>query len=1146
MITLSKHIDLGRDKTRMKDWRDVERQTETARELLNRLFSSADTQRWELQLLADEVGMGKTFVALAVAYSVLEAMDDKEPICNLEGCYQKILIVTPPNGALFNKWYREVSEFVRRCVFDGAEPKAHERFQPIRADRLDELVAAIRRRGGRGGRVVVTTMNVFGDRKLRHYDLKRRFLLGVVFRHWGQRFNTDARERLLKGAPDHWPTSPYHLTELSEWEASLLPFSEDEALLALKRLDRPSRDQALMEKFLNACRHISEPYRRDRQQGFNKVTDYINEVYRALCEEMLNRSFPLVIVDEAHNWKNGPSKGANGYARFARLIAARTRRLLLLTATPFQLRPAEMLEILQVSQHLEYAADSKAQTYRKARMVHHCQAVMKPALAHAEQTSRQFSKVWSRVALSSAAIEELWNSRALLTARTRLHQVKASNGNDHAEIQSIARDAVANLDPEHRVFFKQALMLNALNERLSCALGKVVIRHRRHTEHRLTLVGEEYAIPDRAKNRQDRHTLHAAPGLDVRGDGELPHYLLMRCITAVKQGNGRTSLGSALTGCYSTLLESAEGRQLQKKFRSAPDSTAHFETLFGMVRGKDDPKHPKLSKVVESVIKSWRDGEKTLIFCFRINTAQRLREIIAAQIRAELLQRRKKCLGGEESLRALRGRMTRRDGDLIVLGLDRVLLSLARTAATSFQHGDLALYPDDVREIARQALRYGQNLLDERVDRVFVHRTVEYAVARRLCGSATSEWRPTLSEMANHGWIERPYGMEFSSDSDDPSGEDVVQVDERGVHTYYEIEDDRPSRGAVEKLTQALLERRERARRTGNTPILDGYFEAPSLWLGPNPVNATELPVALSLMHKHLLHLTFKSKAAKSKTAKSKTADWKTRLLVFQALRRALLRESMLLRLLPETSDRDESGWGELLAQRFLTRLPGQHESMADRIAIFTEDILSASGSVEEGASARHNILDATRLRDQNFVALVLGGGDQQARERIFAGFNTPLLPEILVCTSVGAEGIDLHRHCRKVLHYDLAWNPAVLEQRTGRVDRIGSKTFREREAANGGDGPSLEVGVPFLAGTYDERMFEELRMRSQIFEVLTGGDVTNDGDNDKASDVSGADDQMSSEGREQNLHLKSLPPGMLHDLRAKLHIWTEKSRETK
>src|SRR5262249_10416043 len=541
MIALSHHIDLGRDKTRMKDPRDAERQTATAREILTRLFNSADSERGELQLLADEVGMGKTFVALAVAYSVLEAMDGKEPISNLEGCYQKILIVTPSNGALFNKWNREVSEFVRRCVTDDASPEAHERFQPIRADRLDELVAAIRRRGGRGARVVVTTMNVFRDRKLRHYDLKRRFLLGVVFRHWGQRFNNEARERLLKGAPDHWPTSPYHLTELTDREASQLPFSEDEALMALERLDRPSRDQALLDKFLATCRDISEPYRRDRQDLFNQVEQYLTKVYRALSEEMLNRSFPLVIVDEAHNWKNGPSKGANGYANFATLIAARTRRLLLLTATPFQLRPAEMLEILQVSEHLGYAADPEARALRKKQLVHHCQEVIKPALANAEQTSRQFSKDWSRLPLSTAAIADHWDSPALLAARTRLHQLKTSNGNDHAAVQRVARDAVSELDPEHRAFFYQGLMLYPLNERLSIALGKLVIRHRRHTEHRLTLVGEEYVFPDKAKARQDRHILHAAPGLDVRGDEELPHYLLMRCVTAINQGKGRSS-----------------------------------------------------------------------------------------------------------------------------------------------------------------------------------------------------------------------------------------------------------------------------------------------------------------------------------------------------------------------------------------------------------------------------------------------------------------------------------------------------------------------------------------------------------------------------------------------------------------------------
>jgi hypothetical protein len=541
-----------------------------------------------------------------------------------------------------------------------------------------------------------------------------------------------------------------------------------------------------------------------------------------------------------------------------------------------------------------------------------------------------------------------------------------------------------------------------------------------------------------------------------------------------------------------------------------------------MVRPEDDPRHPKLKQVVETV-NSWRDGEKTLIFCFRINTAKRLQDIINERIRSELGLRRKRRLGGEEALRALRGRMTRRDGDLIVLGLDRVLLSLSISSKQWLAPQELALQEIDIFSIAHAGLRHGQDLLDEKVDRVFVHRAVEWAVARRLCKLAPNGIKGILAHLEDEAWVERAYGLEFSSDADDPASEDTAQVDERGVHAHYEIKEEHPSRNAVEELARKLVERRERARRTGSIPVLDSYFEAPSLWFGPTPSQVQQPPDAVLKLHEHLLSLTFSEGES----------DWKTRLLVMQALRRALLRESVLLRLLPERTDRDEKGWGELLAERFLTPLRKQHESMADKIAVFVEDIVSASGSAQDQTSARYNLLDATRLRDQNFVALVLGGGDAKARERIFAGFNTPLLPEILVCTSVGAEGIDLHRHCRRVIHYDLAWNPAVLEQRTGRVDRIGSKTFREREAALHGDGPSLEVGVPFLAGTYDERMFEELRMRAQTFEVLTGGDVTID-------DVSGADDQASAEGKERGLHLRSLPPEFLQDLRARLHVWTE------
>jgi hypothetical protein len=147
-------------------------------------------------------------------------------------------------------------------------------------------------------------------------------------------------------------------------------------------------------------------------------------------------------------------------------------------------------------------------------------------------------------------------------------------------------------------------------------------------------------------------------------------------------------------------------------------------------------------------------------------------------------------------------------------------------------------------------------------------------------------------------------------------------------------------------------------------------------------------------------------------------------------------------------------------------------------------------------------------------------------RDRIFTGFNTPLLPEVLICTQVGQEGIDLHRHCRHVIHYDLAWNPAILEQRTGRADRIGSKTFRERDAATDPKTVCLDIGVPFLAGTYDERMYEEPRIRAQ-----TGGDFA-------ADHADGYDDTSEAEGEELGISVLPLLPQKIEDLRVKLQVW--------
>ena len=44
----------------------------------------------------------------------------------------------------------------------------------------------------------------------------------------------------------------------------------------------------------------------------------------------------------------------------------------------------------------------------------------------------------------------------------------------------------------------------------------------------------------------------------------------------------------------------------------------------------------------------------------------------------------------------------------------------------------------------------------------------------------------------------------------------------------------------------------------------------------------------------------------------------------------------------------------------------------------------------------------------------------------------------LLLATDAAAEGLNLHARCRAVVHFELPWSPCRLEQRTGRVNRIG------------------------------------------------------------------------------------------------------------
>lgn len=135
-------------------------------------------------------------------------------------------------------------------------------------------------------------------------------------------------------------------------------------------------------------------------------------------------------------------------------------------------------------------------------------------------------------------------------------------------------------------------------------------------------------------------------------------------------------------------------------------------------------------------------------------------------------------------------------------------------------------------------------------------------------------------------------------------------------------------------------------------------------------------------------------------------------------------------------------------------------------------------GHDNDGYDAEDNA-DSSSYRAIRLVDMIYGDTEIERRDRLMLAFNSPLFPEILVCSSVMGEGVDLHRFCRHVIHHDLAWNPSILEQRTGRLDRVRCNA----EVCN----LPIEVYEPFLAGSADEKMFRVLRDRERWFQIVMG-----------------------------------------------------------
>ncbi len=89
-----------------------------------------------------------------------------------------------------------------------------------------------------------------------------------------------------------------------------------------------------------------------------------------------------------------------------------------------------------------------------------------------------------------------------------------------------------------------------------------------------------------------------------------------------------------------------------------------------------------------------------------------------------------------------------------------------------------------------------------------------------------------------------------------------------------------------------------------------------------------------------------------------------------------------------------------------------------------------------------HGILASYGLGGER-LGIIHGGMDQEDREKVKAAFQTnPCDAEIriLLATDAASEGVDLQNYCNCLIHIEIPYNPNVMEQRNGRIDRHGQK----------------------------------------------------------------------------------------------------------
>ncbi|KIL44381.1 DEAD/DEAH box helicase [Jeotgalibacillus soli] len=111
-------------------------------------------------------------------------------------------------------------------------------------------------------------------------------------------------------------------------------------------------------------------------------------------------------------------------------------------------------------------------------------------------------------------------------------------------------------------------------------------------------------------------------------------------------------------------------------------------------------------------------------------------------------------------------------------------------------------------------------------------------------------------------------------------------------------------------------------------------------------------------------------------------------------------------------------------------------------------------------------------LKQHNITSVPFRGGFKKGKKQ----WMTDLFKQkaqVLIATEAGSEGLNL-QFCRYMIHADIPWNPMKLEQRIGRIHRIGQEK-------------NVEVYYLLNRNSIEERIWAVLQEKVSLFQYIIG-----------------------------------------------------------